>query len=880
MTGNEIRDKFLKFFSDKGHAVVDSSSLVPQDDPTLLFTNAGMVQFKQLFTGEEKRDYSRATTSQRCVRAGGKHNDLDNVGYTARHHTFFEMLGNFSFGDYFKKEAIAYGWEFLIKELGLDPEKMWVSVFEDDDEAFEMWEKVEDLPKGRIIRLGEKDNFWAMGDTGPCGPCSEIHYDQGAELGCDAPNCAVGCDCDRWLEVWNLVFMQFERSEDGTMTPLPKPSIDTGMGLERITSVVQGVKTNYDTDLFQSLIGKIAQVAGTKYGSDEKNDTALKVIADHARATTFLVSDGVLPSNEGRGYVLRRIMRRAIRYGRTLGLKKPFMTAICQQVVADMAHAFPHLNDSVELLAKVVKNEEIRFLETLDHGLAMLGGETSRLKREGIAEVGGEFIFKLYDTYGFPIDIVRDIAIELGLTIDEQGFEAAMEAQRSQSRQSWKGGGAVHQAAGVMTLQSKGIRCEFTGYESLEGTSTILAIMDEHGELVDKASQGQQVTVVCESSPFYAESGGQCGDTGLLSGDNGQVAIANTVKMAELILHQGVVSQGEVCSNTEASLTVDQDRRAQVASHHSATHLLQAALRQVLGNHVKQSGSLVGPQRLRFDFTNFAALTPEEIVKVETLVNQQVRANNAVQVELLTKDEAVAAGATALFGEKYGDEVRVVTVTDFSKELCGGTHVAATGDIGLVKIMAETGIAAGVRRIEAICGAEALQQFQHTETLLAGLSEVLKATPAELTDKIEKLLSRQKQLEKEISQLNAKLSLSSLDSILENYQEVNGVKVVTATITLDSAKTMREIGDKVRDKMGSGIAVLGGVLEDKVSLLALVSKDITKTYKAGAIIKEVAGLVGGGGGGRPDMAQAGGTMPDKLPEALAAVVDIVGKAGK
>ncbi len=878
MTGNDIRQKFLDYFKEKGHTVVDSSSLVPEDDPTLLFTNAGMVQFKRLFTGEEKRDYSRATTSQRCVRAGGKHNDLENVGYTARHHTFFEMLGNFSFGDYFKKDAIAYAWEFLIKEIGLDPQKMWISVFEDDDEAFALWEEIDDLPKGRIVRLGEKDNFWAMGDTGPCGPCSEIHYDQGAEVGCDDPNCSVGCDCDRWLEVWNLVFMQFERFEDGRMEPLPKPSIDTGMGLERIASVVQGVKTNYDSDLFQPLIVQIADVAGVTYSKDGATDTALKVIADHARATTFLVSDGVLPSNEGRGYVLRRIMRRAIRYGRTLGLTKPFMAVVCAKVVAEMNHAYPHLNDAAKLLAKVVVNEEVRFLETLDHGLAMLEEKMRHLKQEGIGRVAGDFIFKLYDTFGFPVDIVRDIAIEKGMTIDEQGFEAAMAAQRTQSRASWKGASLEELSQGVRDLLEQVQTTEFSGYESVEGESTLEAIIGPSGELVDKVEVGQEVAFVCTGTPFYAESGGQCGDQGVLASAHGEARIIDTVKIgAGIFLHKGVMTAGEISKGATITLSVDNKRRRAICANHTATHLLQAALVQVLGDHVKQSGSQVTAERLRFDFTNFSPMTADEIARVETIVNEQIRLNTATSTEHLSKDEAIQAGATALFGEKYGDKVRVVSVADYSKELCGGTHVQATGEIGLVKIISETGIAAGIRRIEAISGEGALAQFQRDEMVLSQVAEILKSQPEELTDKLDKLLSRQKELEKEISRLNAKLSLSSLDSILESGIEVAGVKVITATITLDSPKTMREIGDKIRDKMGSAIAVLGGELGGKVSLLVVVSKDLSKQFQAGAIIKEVSAIVGGSGGGRPDMAQAGGTMVDKLPEALAAVPGIVGK---
>jgi alanyl-tRNA synthetase len=878
MTGNDIRRKFLDYFKDKGHTVVESSSLVPADDPTLLFTNAGMVQFKRLFTGEEKQAYTRATTSQRCVRAGGKHNDLDNVGYTARHHTFFEMLGNFSFGDYFKKDAIAYAWEFLIKEIGLDPQKMWISVFEDDDEACAMWEAIADLPTGRIVRLGEKDNFWAMGDTGPCGPCSEIHYDQGVDVGCDDPNCAVGCDCDRWLEVWNLVFMQFERHEDGRLDPLPKPSIDTGMGLERIASVVQGVKTNYDTDLFQPLIAKIAKVAGVSYGKDGGTDTALKVIADHARATTFLISDGVLPANEGRGYVLRRIMRRAIRYGRTLGLTKPFMAEVCAKVVAEMNHAYPHLNDAAKLLVKVVENEEVRFLETLDHGLAMLEEKMRHLKQEEAARVDGDFIFKLYDTFGFPVDIVRDIAIEKGMTIDEQGFEVAMAAQRAQSKASWKGASLTELSEGVRDLLAQAQATEFKGYESVEGESSLQAIIGPAGELVDKAKAGEEVAFVCAGTPFYAESGGQCGDQGVLACGSGEARIIDTVKIGSgIFLHKGTVSTGEVRKGATVTLTVDNKRRRAICANHTATHLLQAALVQVLGDHVKQSGSQVTAQRLRFDFTNFSPMTAGEIAKVEAIVNEQIRLNNAMSTEHLSKDEAIQAGATALFGEKYGDKVRVVSVADYSKELCGGTHVKATGEIGLMKIVSETGIAAGIRRIEAITGEGALAQFQKDEAQLAQFAELLKSQPQELTDKLEKLLSRQKELEKEISQLNAKLSLSSLDSILDSGTEVAGVKVITATITLDSPKTMREIGDKIRDKMGSAIAVLGGELDGKVSLLTIVSKDLTKQFQAGAIIKEVAAIVGGSGGGRPDMAQAGGTMVDKLPEALNKVPEIVGK---
>jgi alanyl-tRNA synthetase len=877
MTGNDIRRKFLEYFQAKQHAIVESSSLVPEDDPSLLFVNAGMVQFKRIFTGEEKRKYTRATTSQRCVRAGGKHNDLENVGYTARHHTFFEMLGNFSFGDYFKKEAIDFAWEFLTDVLALDPQKMWVSVFEDDDEAYKLWENVETLPKGRIVRLGEKDNFWAMGDTGPCGPCSEIHYDQGAELGCDDPDCAVGCDCDRWLEIWNLVFMQFERSADGRLTELPKPSIDTGMGLERIASVVQGVKTNYDSDLFQPLIQTIAGAAGCSYGDDVKSDVALKVIADHCRTATFLISDGVLPSNEGRGYVLRRVMRRAIRYGRTLGLTRPFMTSICEFVVEDMSFAYPHLNDAVELLRQVVENEEVRFLETLDHGLAMLEAEISRVQAGGETVVDGQFIFKLYDTHGFPVDIVRDMALEVGLDVDDAGFNRAMDEQRAQSKASWKGAGLVEQGAGIKGLLEEGVVSEFSGYSDRNGQSVLKAILTDEGERVESAGAGDAVAVVCPVTPFYAESGGQSGDAGEIVTETGAADILDTLKVGTFFVHKAVVREGVLTAGDVVTLNVDSERRQATSCNHTATHLLQAALVQVLGDHVKQSGSLVEQDRLRFDFTHFSPMTSDEIARVEAIVNEQIRKNSVVITDLLTRDDAIAAGATALFGEKYGEEVRVVSVTDYSKELCGGTHVATTGEIGLVKILSETGIAAGIRRIEAISGAGALARFQADEAQLAFLADLLKTTQEELPDKLVKLLERQKQLEKEVAGLNAKLSLSGLDSILDSSIEVNGIKVITAVIPLDSAKTMREVGDKIRDRMGSGIAVLGGELKGKVSLLAIVSKDLTKQYKAGAIIKEAAAIVGGGGGGRPDMAQAGGTMVDKLPEALQAVYGIVEK---
>lgn len=880
MTGSDIRKRFLTYFADKGHTVVESSPLVPHDDPTLLFTNAGMVQFKRVFMGEDKPGYVRAATCQRCVRAGGKHNDLENVGYTARHHTFFEMLGNFSFGDYFKQDAIHYAWDFLTKEVGLDPQKLWVSVFDDDDEAFGLWEKVKELPQGRIVRMGEKDNFWAMGDTGPCGPCSEIHIDQGAEAGCGRPDCKLGCDCDRFLEIWNLVFMQFNRSEDGTLTPLPKPSIDTGMGLERIAAVTQGKFTNYDSDLFAGIIAAIADAAGVRYGEDTAVNTALRVIADHSRATTFLVADGVLPSNEGRGYVLRRIMRRAIRYGRSLGLKKPFLGGIIEAVIAEMGEAYPHLAEARELLAKVVYNEEVRFLETLDHGLAMLHQEMKRLQEAGEKVVPGDFIFKLYDTYGFPVDIVKDIAIEKGMLADEPGFNAAMEVQRGQSRKSWKGTSLAEMGPGIRALLDTGVRTKFLGYETQHHHAPISGLVSGGGVSLEQVGTGEQISLVCPETPFYAESGGQSGDRGMIIGPHGKARVENTVTVGEgLILHQAEVVEGSLALGESVHLKVAEGKRQRTANNHTATHLLQAALREVLGEHVKQAGSLVNPNRLRFDFTHFSPLTREELARVEKIVNESIRANAQVSTAVLDREEAIKGGATALFGEKYEASVRVVSVGEISKELCGGTHVTGTGEIGLFKVLTESGIAAGVRRIEAVTGPGAMERFQQVEAQLAMLAAKLKTSPEELAGKLEKMLARQKELEREVSRLTADLSVNDLDTMFANVQEIAGVKVVVAQIAIDSPKTMREVGDKVRDGLSSGIAVLGGVFEGKVSLLVMVTKDLTSRFHAGQIVKEVAAVVGGSGGGRPDMAQAGGTMADKLPEALSAVSGIIAGQG-
>jgi alanyl-tRNA synthetase len=876
MTGNDIRSRFLDYFAANKHTIIDSSSLIPQDDPTLLFTNSGMVQFKRVFMGEEKRAYTRASTCQRCVRAGGKHNDLENVGHTARHHTFFEMLGNFSFGDYFKEDAIRMAWEFLTVNLELDKEKLWVSVFEDDDEAFGLWEKIEDLPTGRIVRLGEADNFWAMGDTGPCGPCSEIHIDQGPEVGCGRPDCAIGCDCDRYLELWNLVFMQYYRDENGRMTPLPKPSIDTGMGLERVAAVMQGRYNNYDSDIFSGIIGKIARLSAKTYGRDEQVDIALRVIADHSRATAFLVADGMLPSNEGRGYVLRRIMRRAIRFGRSLGLERPFLAEITAEVVKNMSQAYPHLADAANLLAKVVNNEEARFRETLDNGLAMLNTEMSGLRTGGSSVVPGEFIFKLYDTYGFPVDIVRDIALEQGFSIDEGGFAAAMEEQRTLSKKSWKGTSLAAMPPGVKKLVAAGHRALFVGYNTHRTHSVIQGLIDQKGTAAARANQGERVSIFCPETPFYAEAGGQIGDQGEIVGPNGTAEVLDTVIVAAgVILHETEIIRGFISLGDEVELKVMEGRRRRIAANHSATHILHAAMKSVLGDHIKQSGSLVTPERLRFDFTHFSPITPDELETIEKLANEEIRANIPLHSELLAREEAIKSGAVALFGEKYGDKVRVVSIGNFSKELCGGTHVKATGEIGLLKITSETGIAAGVRRIEAVTGPEAFRIFQEHEKQLANLATLLKVSPDNLAAKIDKLQSANKELEKEVSRLTAKLALSDIEGLINSASAVADVKVVVSRVVLDSPKTLREMGDKIRNKLGSGIVVLGGEYQGKAALLVMVTKDLTDRYQAGNIIKKVSALVGGSGGGRADMAQAGGPNPDKLGDALGAVHDII-----
>lgn len=878
LTGNQIRTRFLQYFEKHGHTVVPSSPLIPHQDPTLLFINAGMNQFKDVFLGREKRDYVRAASAQKCVRAGGKHNDLENVGQTARHHTFFEMLGNFSFGDYFKDQAIAFAWEFLTVEMGLPKDRLWVTVFREDDEAYNIWRDRIGVPVERIVRMGEKDNFWSMGDTGPCGPCSEILIDQGDSMSCGTA-CGIGdCDCDRFLELWNLVFMQFDRAADGTLTPLPKPSIDTGMGLERITAVMQGVQSNYDCDLLRGIIGHVETLSGKRYGDDAAHDMSMRVIADHSRATAFLIADGVLPSNEGRGYVLRRIMRRAARHAKMLGFAEPVLYRTATYVLQSMAEAYPEPAQRTDYVAKIVKLEEERFIQTLDNGLRILTEEVERLKAAGAGVLPGDIAFKLYDTFGFPLDLTADILRGENVTIDEDGFEACMEEQRQKAREHWKGSGEEAVAAVYRQLVEEGRRTRFTGYEQLTGQGEVLAILLD-GQPVSSAPAGARVEIVTSATPFYGESGGQTGDRGTLATAEAQVEVSDTRKpLPELLVHIGVITAGTLRTGATATLTVDGERRQATVLNHTATHLLQTALIEVLGDHVKQAGSLVTPERLRFDFIHFSALSAEELEQVENLVNLRIRENAAVETGEMSHEEAVAAGATALFGEKYGDRVRVVRVGDISMELCGGTHARAAGDIGLFKILQETGIAAGVRRIEAVTGVRALEVVRDQERTLDHLAALIKTDRPQLELRLRKLLERQKELERELESLHGRLNADQAGNLLRQQVKVADVPVVCARVDNLDGKALRELADQVRDRLPSGIVVLGSAHDGKAGLLVGVSKDLTKRLQAGALIKELAAMVGGGGGGRPDLAQAGGSRPEQLDAALAAVPTLIEQA--
>ncbi|MDH3973380.1 MAG: alanine--tRNA ligase [Deltaproteobacteria bacterium] len=877
MTGKEIRNSFLSFFEKKGHKALESSPLVPHGDPTLLFTNAGMVQFKGVFLGDEERPCGRAVTVQKCLRAGGKHNDLENVGKTARHHTFFEMLGNFSFGDYFKEEAIELAWEYLTGVLGLPGERLIITIFNDDDEAGKIWEEKAGLSPEKIVRCGEKDNFWSMGDTGPCGPCSEIHYDQGEAVGCGRPECNVECDCDRYLEVWNLVFMQYNRDEKGQLTPLPHPSIDTGMGLERLAAVVQGKSSNFDSDLFAGIFRHIEELSERKYGDNEKDDISMRVIADHMRAITFLITDGVLPSNEGRGYVLRRIMRRAARHGRKLGLKEPFLHLTAGAVADEMGETYPALKETRDYCARVIVHEEERFLNTLDHGMRLLEEEVEKLKDEGAHMLNGEVAFKLYDTYGFPLDLTEDVLKESEMTVDRDGFERSMDKQKDAARQAWAGSGEDKVSAVYAELVKKGINeTDFAGYDAAECEGKVLAIIKE-GKIADSAGEGDSLEIVTDRTVFYGESGGQKGDAGEVFTSSGSVmTVSDTWKpLASLVVHKGTVKRGRFHKEDRVQLKIDAEKRSATEKNHSATHLLHSALKEVLGDHVNQAGSLVAGDRLRFDFSHFTSLSRRELAKIEEIVNEQIWFNSPLSTELLSIAEAKAKGATALFGEKYGDTVRVVTVPGFSMELCGGTHVNMSGEIGPFRIISEGGIAAGVRRIEAATGQRAYEISLREREELDHVGALVRGKGGEIGKKVEALIAKQKGLENEINKLKEKLASSGGKDMMADVIEVNGTKVLSIRIEGADAKSLRSLMDNLKNKIGSGVVVIGAPDADKVLLIAGVTSDLTSRFHAGKIAGQIAPLVGGKGGGRPDMAQAGGKDVSKLDDALAKVKEIV-----
>ena len=866
MTSSEIRASFLEFFRKNGHAVVPSSSLVPGNDPTLLFTNAGMVQFKDVFLGKEVRDYSRAATSQRCVRAGGKHNDLENVGYTARHHTFFEMLGNFSFGDYFKREAIHFAWNFVTGTLGIPKDRLWVTVYQEDDEAARIWTEEIGIDPTRCTRMGEKSNFWSMGETGPCGPCTEIFYDHGAEIAGGPPGSPYE-DGDRYVEIWNLVFMQYDRSADGVLVPLPKPSVDTGMGLERVAAVMQGVHSNYDIDLFKSLIRAAAEITGTA----DLASSSLRVIADHIRACTFLIIDGVVPSNEGRGYVLRRIIRRAVRHGYKLGQTQPFFHKLVATLVSEMGSYYPELVSGAARATQVLAQEETRFAETLTTGMALLDAEASKLTSSVIP---GETVFRLYDTYGFPLDLTADVARERGLSIDQAGFDAAMQAQRTRARASSRFGAAGNSTGDLSESVTLSGRTDFTGYDRLAGTGKIAALI-ANGKQVDSLAPGQEGRVVLDHTPFYAESGGQIGDTGTLSSTTAQFTVSDTRKIGTSFAHAGMLESGELHVGDEVVAQVDADRRQSIALNHSATHLLHAALRHVLGSHVQQKGSLVAPDRLRFDFSHTQPVSPDELNRVEELVNAEIRRNAPAETRVMALDEAVASGAMSLFGEKYDSDVRVLSIGGFSMELCGGTHVERAGDIGLFKIIGESGVAAGVRRVEAVTGRAAFEWVVRTDQLLRDVAAMLRGSREDVDQKVRELVERSRRLEKEVQQLKAKLAGGQSGDLSTQAKDVGGIKVLAAQVDGADAKSLRDAVDQLKQKLGSSIIVLAAVTEGKVVLVAGVSADLVARFKAGDIVGAVAAQIGGRGGGRADFAQAGGTQPENLSAALAGVETLI-----
>ena len=852
----DVRKIFLDFFQQQGHQIVASSPLVPENDPTLLFTNAGMVQFKELFLGEETRSYSRAVTSQRCVRAGGKHNDLENVGYTARHHTFFEMLGNFSFGDYFKREAIQYAWQFLTVTLGLPADKLWITVFEDDDEAASIWIDEMGVHPSRISRIGAKDNFWSMGDTGPCGPCSEIFYDHGPDVAGGPPGTPEE-DGDRYIEIWNLVFMQYDRAADGTLTDLPKPSVDTGMGLERLVAVLQNVHNNYDIDLFRHLIDSIQELSGT----EDPTHTSLRVVADHIRSCSFMITDGVQPSNEGRGYVLRRIIRRAIRHGHQLGLKDAFFYKLVRPLVEEMGDAFPEIAKAKSNVERTLKQEEARFADTLDKGLRILDQVIANMADK---EIPGETVFLLYDTYGFPIDLTADIARERHLTIDIAGFEREMEAQRSRARSASQFSGGLSKQT---TIDSE---TKFCGYEQIQNSSKISHILIDNDH-VDQLHAGQQGIVVLEQSAFYAESGGQAGDIGQITTDNASFNVIDTHKQGKAFAHIGQLENGNLHIGDDVTAHIDESNRIATSLNHSATHLLHAALQKLLGDHVTQKGSLVNAERLRFDFSHFEPVNQQQLHSIERLVNQQIRINHNVNTDVMNIDQAKASGAMALFGEKYDAKVRVLSMGEFSTELCGGTHVNRTGDIGLIKIISEVGIASGIRRIEAVTGERALDVIESNQEKLLSLASLLKTEPDNVKEKIELLVQKARQFEKELDKFKRKLASSAGSNLVSSAQNISGINVIAALLEGVDGKSLRDTVDELKNKLAPAAIILSTIEGNKITLIAGVTKDITDKIRAGDLVSHVALQVGGKGGGRPDMAQGGGTQPDKLASALDSV---------
>ena len=868
---NELRQMFLDFFESKGHLVMNSFSLVPQNDNSLLLINAGMAPLKPYFTGAEIPPRTRVATCQKCIRTG----DIENVGKTARHGTFFEMLGNFSFGDYFKHEAIAWSWEFLTKVVGLDENRLYPSVYEEDDEAFDIWNKEIGVPADRIFRFGKEDNFWEHG-AGPCGPCSEIYYDRGEKYGCGKPGCTVGCDCDRYMEVWNNVFTQFENDGEGHYETLKQKNIDTGMGLERLAVVVQDVDSIFDVDTLCALRNKVCEVAGKTYGVNHEDDVSIRLITDHMRSATFLISDGVMPTNEGRGYVLRRLIRRAARHGRLLGIEGPFLEKLSETVIEGSKDGYPELEEKKTFILNVLHNEESQFNKTIDQGLKILADLEAEMKEAGKSVLGGSDAFRLYDTYGFPIDLTKEILEEKGYTIDEDGFKEEMEVQRKRARESRAVSNYMGADATVYDEIDRNITTEFDGYDKLEAVSKVTVLTTET-EIVDSLMEGQKGTIFVEKTPFYATMGGQEGDTGVITTANGVFRVEDTIKLrGGKYGHVGVMESGMISNGDEVTLKVDEQERKDTCKNHSATHLLQKALKTVLGAHVEQKGSLVNPTRLRFDFTHFQAMTPEEIAETEALVNKEIQAALPVTTQIMGIEEAKKTGAMALFGEKYGDEVRVVSMGDFSVELCGGTHVANTANITLFKIVSEAGVAAGVRRIEALTGNNVIEYYRQMEENLHTIAKTLKTSPAEITEKITHLQKEVKELQSENESLKSKMAQDSLGNVMDQVVEVKGVKVLASAVDGVDMNGLRDLGDQLKEKLGEGVVVLASAKDGKVSLLAMATQGaMDKGAHAGNLIKAAAAIVGGGGGGRPNMAQAGGKNPDKIPEAIAKVAELV-----